>query len=361
MALALALGHRHLGRTWPNPSVGALVVRDRDGAAEIVAAGATQPGGRPHAERVALAAAGEAARGATLYVSLEPCSHHGRTPPCAEAVIASGVARVVTALEDPDPRVSGRGHALVREAGIAVTTGVLAGEARRAHAGHIRRVRDGRPHLLVKVARTADGFSARLAGPRLMISGEACNARTHLARAHADAIMVGSATVQADDPRLDVRLPGLEDRRPVRIVVDSRLTLPPDSTLARTATRQPTWLLCGEAAAASAPAERLRALGVELVPVPSTGDRLDLAAALRELGGRGLTRILCEAGPSLGQALAEADLVDELIVSTSARPLDEPGAPAIGPALAAAMAGPLVLAGEERAGEDLIKRYERPL
>src|SRR5688500_5100600 len=162
MHQALSLGERHLGMTWPNPSVGALVVNLNGGEPRLVAQGVTGAGGRPHAERQALAAAGAAARGATLYVSLEPCAHHGKTPPCIEAIIPAGVARVVTALEDPDPRVSGRGHASLRAAGIAVSTGVLADEARRSHRGHIRRVRDGRPAMTLKLARTADGFASRI-------------------------------------------------------------------------------------------------------------------------------------------------------------------------------------------------------
>ena len=169
------------------------------------------------------------ARGATLYVSLEPCAHHGRTPPCVDAIIPAGIARVVTALEDPDPRVSGRGHARLRAAGITVTTGVLADEARRSHRGHIRRIRDGRPATTLKLARTADGFASRLDGPRLMITGEALNARVHLMRAHADAILVGVGTVLADDPLLTVRLPGLEERSPVRVILDSRLRTPPNA------------------------------------------------------------------------------------------------------------------------------------
>src|SRR4051812_42144334 len=203
MAMALTLGERNLGLTWPNPSVGAVIV-DRTGDQPLILAqGATQPGGRPHAERIALAAAGETARGATLYVSLEPCSHHGKSPPCVDAVIASGIGRVVSAIEDPDERVAGRGHALLREAGIAVDVGCLSGRARRSHRGHILRVTQGRPAVFLKLARTTEGFAGSLSGPRLMITGEGANARVHLMRAHADAIMVGIGTVLADDPLLD--------------------------------------------------------------------------------------------------------------------------------------------------------------
>src|SRR5918997_3947425 len=208
MRLALSVGARHLGRTWANPSVGAVLVDQERGT--VLAQRATGEGGRPHAERVALDAAGPAARGATLYVTLEPCSHHGRTPPCADAIVAAGIARVVGALDDPDPRVAGLGYARLRAAGIAVTVGVGAPEAARAHRGHVLRGTEGRPALTLKLAQTADGFAARRSGPRLLITGERANARVHLLRAHADAVMVGVETVNADDPLLTVRLPGLE-------------------------------------------------------------------------------------------------------------------------------------------------------
>src|SRR3712207_395112 len=171
MRMALALGERHLGRTWPNPAVGAIVVDTSASEPRIVGQGTTGAGGRPHAERQALDAAGEAARGAALYVSLEPCAHHGKTPPCVDAIVAARVTRVVTALEDPDPRVRGQGHAVLRNAGIAVVTDVLAEEARRAHRGHMTRIAQGRPSMTLKLARTADGFASRMTGPRLMITG----------------------------------------------------------------------------------------------------------------------------------------------------------------------------------------------
>ncbi len=241
MRLALALGRRHLGCTWPNPSVGAVVVAD----GRIVGQAATAPGGRPHAEPLALAMAGDAARGATLYVSLEPCSHHGRTPPCTDAAIAAGIARVVTAMEDPDPRVAGRGHALLREAGIAVETGLLREEARRDHRGHVSRVTRGRPSLHLKLARTRDGFAAPSGGERLKITGAVADGVVHLWRAHADAIMVGIGTARADDPSLTVRLPGLSDRSPLRIVLDSTLRLTPSTHLVRGARDIPTLVVTG--------------------------------------------------------------------------------------------------------------------
>lgn len=358
MRLALALGRRNNGRTWPNPSVGAVLLDPRTGA--ILATGITSPGGRPHAEPLALAAAGDRARGATLFVSLEPCSHHGATPPCAEAIVAAGVARVVTALQDPDPRVAGRGHAILRAAGIVVETGRLAAEAERAHRGHLTRVRLGRPAVALKLARTADGYAAGAPGEgRLLISGGAAQARTHRLRAHADAIMVGVSTVAADDPGLDVRLPGLADRSPLPVILDSRLRLPPASRLARAARDRPTWLVATTDADQEAE-ERLVASGLVVLRVPAAADgRVSLPAALAALAGRGLTRILCEGGPTLADALAAEGLVDEVHLLTGRTRLGRPGLAALGPHLAAGLAAGFSLAASESAGEDVVDRYER--
>lgn len=228
MRATIDFGSRALGTTWPNPSVGALVVRD----GVIVGRGLTRPGGRPHAETEALAAAGEKSCGATLYVSLEPCSHTGVTPPCAQAIIDAGIARVVTGVADPDPRVSGRGHGMMREAGIEVVAGVLAAEARQANLGHILRVSEGRPAVTLKLAETADGFAAGdVHDGRLMITGRSANNRVQAMRAAHDAIMIGAGTARIDDPLLTVRLPGLEARNPLRIVLDTNLSLPQNARL----------------------------------------------------------------------------------------------------------------------------------
>lgn len=358
MRLAIALGDRHRGLTWPNPSVGAVLVEP--GTDRILSVGITQPGGRPHAEPVALAAVGEAARGATLYVSLEPCSHHGRTPPCVDAIVASGVARVVTALEDPDPRVAGRGHHLLREAGIAVTAGVGAREAARSHQGHVSRVTRGRPWLTLKLARTRDGF-AGARERRLLITGASANERSHLLRAHADAILVGVGTVLADDPRLDVRLPGLFGRSPLRVVLDSTLRTPLEAHVVATARERPTWLLCGPDAPVAVEAG-LVGSGCQVIRLPaSAAGRVDLAAALGELGARGITRVLCEGGPSLADALAEGDLVDDMVLLTGAGdvPVDTGSpVPALGAHLRAAL-GRFRANGRERAGVDLVETFER--
>ncbi len=358
MRRAIALGARHLGQTWPNPSVGALIVRhDRDGPM-ILAEGITQAGGRPHAERIALEAAGEGARGATLYVSLEPCSHHGKTPPCVDAILAAGIARLVTALDDPDPRVRGRGHERLRQHGVEVVTGVLADEARRAHRGHLLRTTQGRPAVMLKLARTADGHAARLSGPRLLITGERSNARTHLMRAHADAIMVGVGTVLSDDPLLTVRLPGLESRSPLRVILDSRLRTPVTAKVIATAHATPTWIVTAADAPAQA-GEVLADAGAQILRVEAPGGRVDVAAALRMLAGRGVTRVFSEGGPRLGEVMMAQDLVDEFALATSAAALGEPGVPALGPRIAAALQERFKRVGEEQLGPDRLELYER--
>lgn len=359
MESALAVGARNLGLTWPNPSVGAVIVRHEEGRAVVVSRGVTQPGGRPHAERVAIDAAGPLARGATIYVTLEPCSHHGKTPPCAEAVIAAGLTRVVYALADPDPRVAGRGGALLRQAGLAVSAGVGEADAARAHRGHVMRVTQSRPSVLLKLARTADGFAAAASNERLMITGALANARVHLMRAHADAILVGLGTVLADDPRLTVRLPGLEHRSPVRVVVDSALALPLDASLVTSAGAPPTWIVTTIGAPVEAE-RRLVAAGIEVMRVGADAHgRVRLDEALRLLAARGITRVFCEGGPVLAEALAEADLVDEAAIVTAPHTLGAPGHRAVGPALGEALARRLRLVGEENAGPDRFQIYER--
>jgi diaminohydroxyphosphoribosylaminopyrimidine deaminase / 5-amino-6-(5-phosphoribosylamino)uracil reductase len=359
MAEALALGRANLGRTWPNPSVGAVVVRD----GEVVGRGATAPGGRPHAEPIALAEAGLKAVGGTLYVTLEPCSHRsvrGGTP-CLEHTILSGVARVVAAIDDPNPHISGLGHALLRSAGVRVEVGEGAAEAFRDHRGHILRVREGRPMVTLKIAQTADGYCAPAGGGRLQISGAEAMREVHLLRASHDAIMVGVGTALSDDPLLTVRLPGLEDRSPVRVVLDGDLRLPVGSALARTAGEVPVWIVAAEDAP-SEPEFRLREAGCEVMRVGRTGNgRLDLAAALRLLAIRGITRVFSEGGPTVGEALAQAGLADVVIVSTADAALGSPGLPAIRPGLAAALVdgARLVSTGETRHGSDVFTRYER--
>lgn len=308
MAVALRLAARGLGRVWPNPAVGCVLVRE----GRVVGRGWTQAGGRPHAETEALARAGAAARGATAYVSLEPCAHFGHTPPCAQALIAAGVARVVAAIEDPDPRVAGRGLAMLRAAGIETCGGVAAAAAAALNAGFFLRVQEGRPLVTLKLATTLDGAIATATGESQWITGPLARARGHLLRATHDAVLVGIGTAQADDPELTCRLPGLAAASPVRIVADTALRLSPQSRLARGARAHPTWVLAG-AAADPARAGALEAQGVEVLPVALAGDgRLDLGAALRALAGRGITRLLVEGGGALAAGLMAQKLVDRL-------------------------------------------------
>jgi diaminohydroxyphosphoribosylaminopyrimidine deaminase/5-amino-6-(5-phosphoribosylamino)uracil reductase len=366
MSLALALGRRGLGNTWPNPAVGAVVVRHGDGPAAapvIVGRGWTQPGGRPHAETEALGRAGSAARGATLYATLEPCSHHGKTPPCTDAIIAAGIARVVSAIEDPSAHVAGRGHALLRAAGIAVDIGCGADEARRAHAGHIRRVCDHRAHVTLKLAVSADG-KAGLAGRKpAPITGEAARARVHLMRAQHDAILIGIGTALADDPQLTCRLPGMAERSPVRIVLDSGLRLPRAGALVRSAGTTPVWVIAGEGADAE-PERALRDHGVEvfrLAAVDRAGGRLDLAAAMRLLADRGITRLMVEGGPIVAAAFVAADLVDEAALLRGANAIGPDGIEALDAMpLAALTASPRLRSrGIEAVGDDTIETFER--
>lgn len=353
MALALALGRRGLGRTWPNPAVGAVIVRD----GVIVGRGWTQPGGRPHAELEALRRAGEAARGATLYVTLEPCSHHGKSPPCADAVIAAGVKRVVSALEDPNPDVAGRGHARLHEAGIAVEVGEAAAAARRDHAGHIRRMRDGRPHVTLKLAVSADG-KAGLAGPRpAAISGEAARMHTHRLRATNDAILIGIGTALADDPALTCRLPGMTASSPVRVILDSELRLPRDSELLRTARQTPVWVF-GRSSARQA---ELTKAGAEVLRAEATDGRLDLMAVLRALAQRGITRVLVEGGPTVAASFLAADLVDEAMLVRSPKTIGPQGIDAIEgrPLTALTEAPQLCRVNIETVGADIIETFAR--
>jgi diaminohydroxyphosphoribosylaminopyrimidine deaminase/5-amino-6-(5-phosphoribosylamino)uracil reductase len=308
MALALTLGRRGQGRTWPNPAVGAIVVKD----GIIVGRGWTQPGGRPHAEPEALRRAGEAARGATLYVTLEPCSHFGKSPPCTDAVIASGIARVVSAIEDPNPEVAGQGHAKLRAAGITVEVGCGAAEAARDHAEHFRRIRDRRPHVILKLAVSADDKIGAAGGKPVAITGELARTRVHLQRAQCDAILVGIGTVLADDPLLTCRLPGMDERSPVRVVLDPALRIPGQSRLVHSARERPLWLIASETAEAAA-AMRLGAAGAQVIRLPpaSVAPGLDLHAVLRALSERGITRLLVEGGSKVASSFVAAGLVDE--------------------------------------------------
>jgi diaminohydroxyphosphoribosylaminopyrimidine deaminase / 5-amino-6-(5-phosphoribosylamino)uracil reductase len=305
MRHALALARRALGRTAPNPAVGCVIV---SGDGRVLGRGWTQPGGRPHAETMALAEAGAAARGATAYVTLEPCAHHGQTPPCASALIEAGVARVIASVEDPDPRVAGLGFAMLREAGIAVETGLCERDAAEINAGFFLRVRDSRPLVTLKIAQSLDGKTATVSGQSQWITGPEARRFGHLLRAQHDAILVGIETALADDPQLTCRIAGLEDRSPVRIVLDTRLRLGEGSKLARTAKETPTMIFTVADGGAA-----LKALGVDVVKVPKdVRGRPDIAAVLAELAKRGCTRLLVEGGASVHASFLDRRLVDRL-------------------------------------------------
>jgi diaminohydroxyphosphoribosylaminopyrimidine deaminase / 5-amino-6-(5-phosphoribosylamino)uracil reductase len=327
MQLALALGRRGLGRTWPNPAVGAVVVRD----GVIVGRGWTQPGGRPHAEPEALRRAGEAARGATLYVTLEPCSHVGKSPPCADAIIAAGISRVVSAIEDPNPEVAGQGHARLRAAGITVDVGLGAAEAAHDHAGHFRRIRDKRPHVILKLAVSPDDRIGAAGHKPVAISGEAAKARVHLLRAQCDAILVGIGTVLSDDPLLTCRLPGMEALSPVRVVLDRALRIPGTSRLVHSARQTPLWVMTSEMAEAPA-AMKLGAAGAQVIRVATTTappPGLDLNAVLHALAGKGITRLLVEGGARVASSFVAAGLVDEVWLLRGPDPIGPDGVPAL--------------------------------
>lgn len=330
MRQAIALGRTGLGQVAPNPAVGCLIVQPRTGAkGTIVGRGVTQSGGRPHAEVVALAEAGDLAQGAIAYVSFEPCAHTGQTPPCASALAAAGVSRVVSALEDPDPRVAGKGHQMLRDAGLAVDIGVEADAARDANIGFLTRIATGRPYVQLKLAVSADGMIAAKKGAPTAITGPETWSAVQLMRAEADAIMIGQGTWAADDPMLTCRGPGLVHRSPVRIVLDARCELPPTSKLAISANQVPLWVVSGNAEDATR-CTALVAAGAHIVPGKVTDGRIDLPSLLDHLGADGLTRLLVEGGGQVAATLLEAGLVDELVLFRADKILGPDGVPAFG-------------------------------
>ncbi len=325
MKLALALGARGQGRVWPNPAVGCVIVKD----GRIVGRGRTADGGRPHAETEALAQAGEAARGATVYVTLEPCSHHGRTPPCADALAEAGVGRVVVAARDPNPAVDGQGVARLLAAGIEVTEGICRDEAKVHHRGFILTVTERRPFVTLKLAASLDGRIATATGESQWITGPEARRMVHAMRARHDAVMVGGGTARADDPSLTVRDMGIT-RQPVRVVLSRRLDLPLGGKLAASAREVPVWLVHGP----DAEPGLIRAwqdIGATLLPAPVGLDRqVDAAAALGVLAKAGLTRVFCEGGGMLAASLLNGGLVDELALFTAGKVLGAEGRPLLG-------------------------------
>jgi diaminohydroxyphosphoribosylaminopyrimidine deaminase/5-amino-6-(5-phosphoribosylamino)uracil reductase len=319
MQLALRLARRMLGRTAPNPAVGAVIADETTG--EVIARGWTQQGGRPHAEGHALALAGTRARGQTMYVTLEPCSHHGRTPPCANAIAAAGIRRVVCAIGDSNPEISGRGLAVLRDAGVAVDMGLCAEEARWMSAGHILRMTLDRPLVQLKIAVSGDGLIAPGTGAPRWVTGPEARAFAHILRARADAILVGRKTVADDNPELTCRLPGLAARSPRRVVLDAKFRTPPTAKMFQTARQVPVTIFGGTRSTPPAyPA------GVEVRRMPiGPDDRLNLAVVLESLAAEGVTRVLVEGGPTIAGAFLAADLVDEIVIGHGTESLGADG------------------------------------
>ena len=327
MRVAIDLAAPSMGMTWPNPAVGCVLVRGERAVARAV----TADGGRPHAETEAIRMAGDAARGTTAYVSLEPCAHVGRTPPCADALIAAGVARVVVACPDPDPRVSGRGIQRLRAAGIPVTGDVLRAAAERDHAGFFSKVRRGRPLVALKLATSLDGKIATATGESQWITGEAARGYGHYLRASHDAIMVGSGTGITDDPALTCRLPGLTHRSPVRVILDARLRIRPSSVLATTAWQVPTWLFTApDHDRALARALIDQGVRIEQVPAAQAGG-VALVPVLARLAERGITRLLVEGGAGLAASLMREHLVDRLHLLRAPTLIGGDGIPGLAP------------------------------
>jgi diaminohydroxyphosphoribosylaminopyrimidine deaminase/5-amino-6-(5-phosphoribosylamino)uracil reductase len=341
MQLALTLGRRGQGRTWPNPAVGAVVVKDG----------------------VIVSRAGEATRGATLYVTLEPCSHVGKSPPCADAIIAAGIARVVSAIEDPNPEVAGQGHARLRAAGITVDVGLCAAEAAHDHAGHFRRVRDQRPHVILKLAVSSDDKIGAVGRKPVAITGEAAKARVHLLRAQCDAILVGIGTVQADDPLLTCRLPGMEASSPVRVVLDRSLRISGTSRLVHSGRETPLWVMTSNLAEAPA-AMKLGAAGAQVIRVATTlapAPGLDLSAVVRALAEKGITRLLVEGGSRVASSFVSADLVDEVWLLRGPDPVGADGIAALEqmPLTAITQSPTFKVRASEMLEKDTLTIYER--
>lgn len=356
METALNLARRGLGQTWPNPAVGCVIAREH-----IIARGWTRPGGRPHAETEALARAGDAAKGATAYVTLEPCAHQGKTPPCADALIAAGIARVVAPISDPDPRVAGQGFEKLRRAGVTVEIGLCAEQALLLNAGFISRIVHNIPLVTVKIASTLDGKIATASGESQWITGDAARAYGHFLRAEQDAILVGGTTAIMDDPELTCRLPGLERASPVRIVADGRMRLPLTSRLVQGARAHPVWLLTrpdGDPVRKQA----YRDAGVEVIEIISGANGvLNCTAILNALSQRGVTRLLVEGGSALIASMLQANAVDRIVWFRAPKLIGNDGLRAIGPlGLNHLAQAPVYLRESIRQlGHDVVETYRR--
>ncbi len=354
MALAFALGRRGLGNTWPNPAVGAVIVKD----GVILGRGWTQSGGRPHAEIEALRRAKKSAPGATMYVTLEPCSHQGKSPPCADAIVKAGIARVVSALEDPNPEVAGQGHERLRAKGIVVDIGLGADEARRVHAGHIMRVKKARPYVTLKLAVSADG-KAGLAGRKpVTLSSEPARTRVFQMRSQHDAILVGIGTVLSDNPALTCRLPGLFERSPVRVVLDAKLRLPLATSVVATVRETPTWVFTSRSASGLSE-EILQQKGCKVFRVADKKGQLDLGAVLKVLAEQGITRLMVEGGPTVAASFVAAKLVDEAVLLRADKTIGADGIDALDGMALTAITKKMQSRGSEKLGPDTVETFGR--
>jgi len=358
MAAAIRLSRKHLGLTGTNPSVGTLIVRDDGGGPVIVGRGVTAIGGRPHAEAEALAEAGDRALGATAYVTLEPCAHHGRTPPCANALVAAGIRRVVGAATDPDDRVSGKGYAILRAAGIKVVENVLATQAADQMAGYLTRSLKKRPEVTLKLAISADGLIGRLGERQVAITGPVARAQVHMMRAESDAILIGVNTAIADDPELTVRLNGLARRSPIRIVLDPSVRLPPNSKLVVGATQTPVWLAaCGDADPTTRAA--LEKTGVRILAAELYDGRLALPELLDDLAGQGVSTVLVEGGAETARAFLADALVDRIVLFQGPAALGRGGIAS--PISAETIPDGFRLVRDAHFGDDSYSEWARPL
>ncbi len=358
MAAAIRLSRRNLGLTATNPSVGTLIVCDDGAGPTIVGRGITARGGRPHAEAEALLEAGDRARGATAYVTLEPCAHHGRTPPCAEALVRAGVARVVGGASDPDSRVSGRGYAMLRQAGVEVVEGVLAEKAAELMEGYLIRSCSRRPQVTLKLAVSADGMIGRAGEGQVAITGAEARRQVHLMRAESDAILVGVGTAVADDPLLDCRLPGLEDRSPIRIVLDPDLRIPVSSRLVESAGRTPL-LLAAQGSADRAKRAELAAQGAGFLAVERVDGAVALPELLEDLAAQGISTLLVEGGAATVRSFLDEGLVDRIVLFEGEMVIGTGGIAA--PFSAESLPQGFTLLRDERFGTDRCREFARKI
>ncbi len=356
MAQALVMARRGLGTTWPNPSVGCVIVGENG---EIVGRGVTAPGGRPHAEAIALAQAGERARGSTVYVTLEPCAHEGRGEACTDALIGAHPKRVVAAIRDPDPRTAGKGIERMQEAGIEVTENVLPEAAAEMIRGHILRVGEHRPEVILKLAVGSDGRIPEGNGSPVWVTGEAARAHAHLQRARCDAILVGRGTVTTDDPSLTCRLPGMECRSPVRVVLDRRLRTPKEAQLFEDE-MVPVWFVCSDEPQVNESA--LQERGAEIIRVNCDEEGFPcVREALQGLALAGITRVLVEGGPAVAKSFLDAGLVDEAIIYQGAEEVGPNGLlPFVNDGIDKLTGtGEYVMTGERSFGRDRMTEWHR--